>query len=114
MTSQSPLSSKGIPADERLILALDVSTPDEARALVTKLGDAVKFYKLGLQLFMAGGYFELIDWLHERGKQVFVDLKFFDVPETVAAHRTRLERAGFSHTAVWLRYFNFVSIVALR
>lgn len=36
------------------------------------------------------------------------------VPETVAAHRARLEAAGFSHTAVWLRYFNFVSIIALR
>lgn len=36
------------------------------------------------------------------------------VPETVAAHRERLARAGFSHTAVWLRYFNFVSIVAIR
>ncbi len=36
------------------------------------------------------------------------------VPETVAAHRDRLERAGFSQSAVWLRYFNFVSIIALR
>jgi tRNA (cmo5U34)-methyltransferase len=36
------------------------------------------------------------------------------VPETVAAHRARLERAGFAHSAVWLRYFNFVSIVAIR
>ena len=36
------------------------------------------------------------------------------VPETVAAHRARLESAGFSHTAVWLRYFNFVSIIAIR
>ena len=36
------------------------------------------------------------------------------VPETVAQHRARLERAGFRHTAVWLRYFNFVSIIAIR
>jgi tRNA (cmo5U34)-methyltransferase len=36
------------------------------------------------------------------------------VPETVAAHRARLDAAGFSHTAVWLRYFNFVSIIAIR
>ena len=100
MTSPSPLSSKGIPTDERLILALDVSTPDEARALVTKLGDAVKFYKLGLQLFMAGGYFELIDWLHERGKQVFVDLKFFDVPETVAAAVRQLDGSKVSFATV--------------
>lgn len=36
------------------------------------------------------------------------------IPETVAAHRSRLAEAGFSHTAVWLRYFNFVSIIAIR
>jgi orotidine-5'-phosphate decarboxylase len=72
-----------IPAHERLIFALDVPTPEAARQLVDVLGDSVHFYKLGLQLFMAGGYFELIDWLAARGKRIFVDLKFFDVPETV-------------------------------
>ncbi len=51
--------------------------------MVGQLGDSVMFYKLGLQLFMADGYFELVKWLHDRGKQIFVDLKFFDVPETV-------------------------------
>jgi orotidine-5'-phosphate decarboxylase len=79
----SHLSAKNIPANERLILALDVPSTDEARSIVEQLGDAVVFYKLGLQLFMAGGYFELLDWLTERHKKVFVDLKFFDVPETV-------------------------------
>ena len=77
------LSQKLIPRRERLIFALDVSTTEEARAFVEKLGDSVLFYKIGLQLFMAGGYYELIDWLAARGKKVFVDLKFFDVPETV-------------------------------
>jgi len=77
------LSQKTIPRRERLIFALDVSTVEEARACVEKLGDSVLFYKIGLQLFMAGGYYELIDWLAARGKKVFVDLKFFDVPETV-------------------------------
>jgi orotidine-5'-phosphate decarboxylase len=72
-----------IPRAERLIVALDVPTPAEARTLVEKLGDAARFYKVGLELFMAGGYFELIDWLAARGNKVFVDLKFFDVPETV-------------------------------
>jgi len=47
------------------------------------LGEAVSFYKLGLELFMAGGYFELMDRLVDEGKKVMVDLKFFDVPETV-------------------------------
>lgn len=53
--------------------------------LVKCLDDAVTFYKLGLQLFMSGGYFELIDELYALGKRVFVDLKFFDVPETVGS-----------------------------
>ena len=56
---------------------------DDAIRLVTTLGEAVSFYKLGLELFMAGGYFELMDRLSEQGKKVMVDLKFFDVPETV-------------------------------
>ncbi len=77
------LSTKPIPSAERLIFALDVQTADEAKALVTQLGDAVQFYKIGLELFMAGGYFELLDWLASQGKKTFVDLKFFDVPETV-------------------------------
>jgi orotidine-5'-phosphate decarboxylase len=77
------LSPKSIPARERLIFALDVPTVEEAKVCVEKLGDSVLFYKLGLQIFMAGGYYELIDWLGQRGKKVFVDLKFFDVPETV-------------------------------
>ncbi len=77
--------TKRIVRNERLIVALDVPTTAEARALVEKLGDAASFYKVGLGLFMAGGIFELVDWLGERGKKVFVDLKFFDVPETVGA-----------------------------
>ena len=72
-----------VPRQERLIVALDVADPAEARALVEQLGDSVQFYKVGMELFMAGGYFELIDWLGAQGKKVFVDLKFFDVPETV-------------------------------
>jgi orotidine-5'-phosphate decarboxylase len=85
LTQQRPLnlSTKSIPSRERLILALDVPSAEQAREMVTRLGDAVVFYKLGLQLFMADGYFELVQWLHDRGKQIFVDLKFFDVPETV-------------------------------
>ncbi len=74
-----------IPAADRLILALDLPEADEARALVDRLGDRVRFYKIGLQLFLSGGYFELADWLRERDKRVFADLKLFDVPQTVAA-----------------------------
>ena len=51
--------------------------------MVIELGDAVVFYKIGRELFMTGGYFDLLHWLVGQGKKVFVDLKFFDVPETV-------------------------------
>jgi orotidine-5'-phosphate decarboxylase len=83
--AKSFLSKKKIPPRERLIVALDVGGPGEALALVEKLGDSVLFYKLGLQMFMAGGYFELADKLTKAGKKVFVDLKFFDVPQTVGS-----------------------------
>lgn len=79
------LSTKPIPPRERLIAALDMPTAAEAKALVERLGDAVWFYKIGLELFMAGGYFELMEWLGARGKKVFADLKFFDIPQTVGS-----------------------------
>ncbi|HEV2847035.1 MAG TPA: orotidine-5'-phosphate decarboxylase [Thermoanaerobaculia bacterium] len=77
------LSTKTIPPEDRLIFALDVPGAEEAKRLVESLGDAVQVYKVGLELFAAGGYFELIDWLVAREKKVFADLKLFDVPETV-------------------------------
>jgi len=100
MTSPKLLSSKPIPPAERLIFALDVPSPTTARELVEALGDAVRFYKIGLELFMAGGYFELIEWLRARDKKVFVDLKFFDVPETVRSAVRQLEPYGATFTTV--------------
>jgi len=94
------ISDKSIPAAERLIVALDVPQAEAARALVEQLGDAVQFYKVGLELFMAGGYFELIDWLAARQKKVFVDLKFFDVPETVRSAVRALATSGASFATV--------------
>jgi orotidine-5'-phosphate decarboxylase len=85
------LSQKLIPIKERLIFALDVPTVAEAENLVKQLGDSVMFYKLGLQIFMAGGYYDLIDRLRDQGKKVFVDLKFFDVPETVESAVAQLQ-----------------------
>jgi orotidine-5'-phosphate decarboxylase len=87
MPAEGPrwLSTKAIPRDERLIVALDVADVAQAKALVEQLGDHVKFYKIGLELFMGGYYFDLLSWLSEKNKKVFVDLKFFDVPQTVAS-----------------------------
>lgn len=89
-----------IPARERLIFALDVPNADVARRLADALGDSVVFYKLGLELFMSGGAFELLDWMVGRGKRVFVDLKFFDVPATVAAAVRNLRNRGVSYATV--------------
>jgi orotidine-5'-phosphate decarboxylase len=88
------LSSNTVPVRERLIFALDVADADAARKLVTTLGDSVQFYKIGLELFMAGGYFELLDWLVHQDKRVFVDLKFFDIPATVQAAVRQLSQRG--------------------
>ena len=85
---------------DHLIFALDVPEADQARALVDELGDAVTFYKIGLELMMAGGYFELIDWLLARDKKVFTDLKFFDVPATVGRAVARLASRGVSFATV--------------
>jgi orotidine-5'-phosphate decarboxylase len=85
---------------ERLIVALDVAAAQDARALVERLGDAVRFYKVGLELFMAGGYFELVEWIGSRGAKVFVDLKFFDVPETVRRAVANLRGRGVTFATV--------------
>src|SRR2546430_15399465 len=69
-----------IPRAERLIVALDVATPNEAKALVERLGDAARFYKLGLELFMAGGRLSLLPTLVEGGDKGLVGLNFFDGP----------------------------------
>jgi orotidine-5'-phosphate decarboxylase len=81
-----------IPPRERLIFALDVAEPEQARRLVDTLGDAVLFYKLGLEFFLSGNYFELAAELRERGKKVFADLKLFDIPATVASAVRQLVR----------------------
>ena len=89
-----------IPRRSRLIVALDVPTAGEARALVERIGDAAVFYKIGLELAMAGGYFELLEWLVKRGNQVFVDLKFFDIPETVGRAVAALRGRGVTFATV--------------
>jgi orotidine-5'-phosphate decarboxylase len=94
------LIPKNIPDRERLIFAMDVADPQAARELVERLGDSVLFYKIGLELFMSGGYFELLDWMVARGKKVFVDLKFFDVPATVAAAVRQLRNRGVTFATI--------------
>jgi orotidine-5'-phosphate decarboxylase len=83
-----------IAARERLIVALDLPDLPAARALVGRLGDAAVFYKIGLELFMADGFFAFLDELRAQKKKVFVDLKFFDIPETVARAVKSLSERG--------------------
>ena len=89
-----------IPPAERLIVALDVPTQGEARALVEKIGDGARFYKVGLELFSAPGCFELIAWLAERGNKVFADLKLYDIPETVRRAVANLQGRGATFLTV--------------
>ena len=94
------LSTKEIPPEERLIVALDLPDAEAARRLVERLGTCVSFYKIGLELFTAGGYWELASWLVERGNKVFADLKLFDVPETVRAAVRNLAGRGVTFVTV--------------
>jgi len=81
----SSTAAKQIPPQERLIFALDVSTKKEALSWVDTLGDTVDFYKIGMELITSDEYFDVLRELDRLGKKVFVDLKFFDVPATVAS-----------------------------
>lgn len=92
--SAAPVSDAHLPPSRRLIVALDVPDAAAARALVEELGDAVQFYKIGLELAVSGGYFDLLDWLIRRDKHVFTDLKLYDVPATVAAAVRQLAGRG--------------------
>ena len=79
--------------DQRLIVALDVHTMEEAKQLVGELGDSVSFYKVGMELFYSVGP-EIVHWLKGEGKQIFLDLKLHDIPNTVAEGLCSLMRLG--------------------
>ena len=94
------MKHKDIPTRDRLIFAMDVPDCARARALAEELGDAVTFYKIGLELMMSGEYFELLDWMLARDKKVFCDLKFFDIPATVGSAVRSLKDRGASFVTV--------------
>jgi orotidine-5'-phosphate decarboxylase len=93
-----PMSTSMAPR-ERLIVALDVSSVEEAQAMVTRLGDAVSFYKIGYQLAFAGGI-GFAHTLTDAGKQVFVDLKLHDIANTVAQGVKSVARLGATFLTV--------------
>jgi orotidine-5'-phosphate decarboxylase len=84
---------------ERLIVALDVPSVEAAQAVVSRLGDAVAFYKIGYQLAFAGGL-SYAQELAQSGKRVFLDLKLHDIANTVAAGVKSASRLGASFLTV--------------
>jgi orotidine-5'-phosphate decarboxylase len=91
---------KDINIEDRLIFALDIPEVAKAKEIVVELDDSVNFYKIGMELLMTGQYFELLDWLIAKDKKVFVDLKFFDVPETVGRTIARLSEYGATFATI--------------
>ena len=79
--------------DSPVIIALDVESAADARALVRRLGDAAGFYKVGLELYAAAGM-KFVDELLDSGKDVFLDLKFYDIGETVKRAVAQVARTG--------------------
>ena len=95
--SRAPLQ---LGARERLIVALDEPGGAEALAWVDRLSDAVQFYKIGMELLASGDYFRVLDELARREKKVFVDLKFFDIPATIAGVVRGLSRWPVSFATI--------------
>ncbi|MEQ1739719.1 MAG: orotidine-5'-phosphate decarboxylase [Methyloglobulus sp.] len=88
-----------IKLNERIIFALDVPTPEEAKQLVRKLDGDIKFFKVGLELFLAG-WWDIVDFIIDRGNKVMLDLKFFDIPETVHLAVQQVKDRGVSFTTI--------------
>jgi orotidine-5'-phosphate decarboxylase len=93
------MAAKDIDLRDRIILALDVENHEMAKELVKKTESHLGFYKVGLQLFMAG-WFETVDWLVDRGHKVMLDLKFFDIPETVKLAVSQIRERGVSMATI--------------
>lgn len=93
------MTDKAIPLNERIIFALDFADPQLAGQWVRKLDSRVRFFKVGLQLFLAGGW-PVVDAITARGSKVMLDLKFFDIPETVHLAVAQLRNRGVTFTTV--------------
>jgi orotidine-5'-phosphate decarboxylase len=93
------LFKPSIPATERLIVALDVESKDEANRLVDDLGETVSFYKIGLGLLFRGGI-ELATELKGRGKKVFLDAKIYDVEATTKSAIQSIAALGVDFTTI--------------
>src|SRR5437899_12261627 len=88
-----------IPSRERLIVALDVSSSADAQKIVTSLDESVQIYKVGMQLYTAEGP-QIVRELVAAGREVFLDLKYHDIPNTVAAAGREAAQLGVSMLTV--------------
>jgi orotidine-5'-phosphate decarboxylase len=93
------MQPKSIPLKERIIFALDVDSANHAKILVERLEGHIRFFKVGLQLFLAG-WFPVVDWIAERGHRVMLDLKFYDIPQTVKLAVGQLRGKGVTFATV--------------
>jgi hypothetical protein len=96
-----------------LIIALDVETAAHARALVDALGDSVSFYKVGLELYASAGM-DFVREMKARGHRVFLDLKLYDIGETVKRATVQIARADVDFLSVHARVQVMESALAGR
>src|SRR5712691_4498798 len=100
MGSMQPMLTPHIDAHDRLIVALDLPGIDEARNMIRDLEGVVNFFKIGLTLQLASGVEDLIRSLIADGKRVFLDYKYYDVPETLRKAVSRAAKLGVSFLTI--------------
>lgn len=93
------MSRPEIPLEERIIFALDLADPREALALVDRLAGRIRFFKVGLQLFFAGGW-PVVEHIVAKGCKVMLDLKLYDIPATVRLAVRQFADRGITFTTV--------------
>jgi orotidine-5'-phosphate decarboxylase len=93
------MNATAIPLEERIIFALDVANPREAIALVDRLAGRIRFFKVGLQLFFAGGW-TVVDYIIRKNCKVMLDLKLYDIPATVRLSVQQFADRGITFTTV--------------
>ena len=93
------MSTPPIPLEDRIIFALDLADPREAMALVDRLAGQIRFFKVGLQLFFAGGW-PVVDHIVRHGCKVMLDLKLYDIPATVQLAVRQFADRGITFTTV--------------
>jgi orotidine-5'-phosphate decarboxylase len=86
-----------------IIVALDVASPQEAMGLVMRLGDSVAMYKVGMELYAAAGR-SFVEELRAQGRGIFLDLKFYDIPETVKRATARVAEMGVDLLTIHASY----------